>query len=217
MINLTVNKAPLLYAITNRAMHPQITLKDACIAAIDAGISLLQLRDKLAGKEEIVKLAEELLPLCREKKVRLIINDNPEIAKNSGADGVHLGQSDMPCIKARNMLGINSIIGVTAKTIDEAKSAENDGADYIGCGRLFSTETKPDAIPISIDLLNKISSEVNIPVFAIGGINQDNIRALKTANVAGFAISEGIFNCASDDTDEIKRNVAKLQEAISEF
>jgi thiamine-phosphate diphosphorylase len=125
--------------------------------------------------------------------VPLIINDDVMLALKIGADGVHVGQNDMSVIKAREILGDKMIIGATAKTVEQAKIAEQQGADYLGSGAVFGSTTKTDALPMSKELLSQICSSVTIPVVAIGGINKDNIDYLEDTNISGVAVIDGIF------------------------
>ena len=167
----------------------------------------MQLREKELSEADFEQEAKELLELCHKYNVNLIINDNVALAAKVGADGVHIGQSDMGVEKARAILGKEKIIGVTAKTVEQAKAAEAAGADYLGSGAVFGTSTKKDAKPMDHALLQEICESVKIPVVAIGGIDGGNILLLKGRKMAGVAVVSGLFAC-----EDIKKAVEDLRE-----
>lgn len=183
-------KQLLLYAITDRSTS---NLFDDVKKALDGGITMLQLREKNLSEDEFIQEAIEIKRLCSEYNVPLIINDNMNVCIAADADGVHLGQSDMPSDKARKLLGNDKIIGVTAKTIEQAQTAEKNGADYLGSGAIFGTSTKKDAIKMDMDTLKSICGSVKIPVVAIGGITGENVTKLKGTGICGVAVVSGIF------------------------
>ena len=185
-----------LYAVTDRSWLGEETLYQQVEQALKAGVTMVQLREKNLSMEDFEKEARALLPLCHTYHAPLIINDDVELAKRTGADGVHIGQSDMEIKKAREILGSGKIIGVTAKTVEQAKAAEASGADYLGSGAVFGSSTKKDAIPLDHDLLQKICESVQIPVVAIGGITAENAMQLKGRGIAGIAVVSGIFACS---------------------
>lgn len=193
----------LLYAVTDRSFLNGKSLVSQVESAIRGGATCVQLREKNLGYDEFLKEALEMKELCSKYKVPLIINDNVEIAIKSGADGVHIGQNDMDIKTARKMLGGNMIIGASARNVSLALRAEADGADYIGCGAVFGTDTKSDARKISPDILKNITESVSIPVVAIGGVNSSNISRLSGTGIAGAAIVSGIF-AAKDIEAECK-------------
>lgn len=202
-----------LYAVTDRTwLQENQTLTDAVEKAILGGATIVQLREKNAGFEERLYLALELKKVCKKYNVPLIINDSVELTKKSGADGVHLGQSDGDIKKAREILGNNIIIGATAHNVNEAVGAFRSGADYLGCGAVFGSSTKNNTIPLSIDELKKICGSVKIPVAAIGGINLENISMLKGTGISGAAVVSAIF--AQND---IQSASAALKKAILEI
>lgn len=183
-----------LYAITDRTwLKNDETLADSVRDAILGGATIVQLREKSLEYNKFKELALSVQAVCKEYNVPFIVNDNVELALEIDADGVHLGHKDMSINKARSILGRNKIIGATAKTIEQAVAAEKDGADYIGSGAVFGTETKLDATVLSIDSLNKICQSVSIPVVAIGGINAYNVRALHNSSINGVSVVSGIF------------------------
>lgn len=198
-----------LYAVTDRSWLHGETLYDQVEKALKGGVTLVQLREKELPEAYFEQEARELLELCHKYNIYLIINDNVALAAKIGADGVHIGQSDMGVEKAREMLGNEKIIGVTAKTVKQAKAAEAAGADYLGSGAVFGTSTKKDAKPMEHALLQEICESVKIPVVAIGGIDGGNILLLKDRKMAGVAVVSGLFAC-----EDIEKAAADLREKI---
>ena len=195
---MNIDKKTLrLYAVTDRTWLDGRTLYDDVEKALKGGVTLLQLREKNMSTDDFINSAKEIKSLCEKYNVPLIINDNVQFAMEIDADGVHLGQDDMDPETARKLLGPDKIIGVTAKTVEQAKTAERKGADYLGSGAVFGSTTKLDAKPMSKELLKEITSSVDIPVVAIGGINAENAKTLKGTGIAGIAVVGGIF--ANDD------------------
>ena len=154
---------------------------------------MVQLREKMLPFDEYTALAREIKCVTDEFGVPLIIDDNVEVAIASGADGVHVGQDDMSPSSVRKLIGDSRILGVTARTVEQAVSAEREGADYIGSGAVFSTSTKLDAKALPHDELKRICASVSIPVVAIGGIDKDNILRLSGCGMAGVAVSSSLF------------------------
>ena len=202
-----LRKDLLLYAVTDRSWLGNETLYEQVEKALKGGVTLVQLREKELSEADFEQEAKELLELCHKYNVNLIINDNVELAAKVGADGVHIGQSDMGVEKARAILGKEKIIGVTAKTVEQAKAAEAAGADYLGSGAVFGTSTKKDAKPMDHALLQEICESVKIPVVAIGGIDGGNILLLKGRKMAGVAVVSGLFAC-----EDIKKAAEDLRE-----
>ena len=193
--------------MTDRSWLHGETLYEQVEKALKGGVTLVQLREKELSEVDFEQEAKELLELCHKYNVNLIINDNVELAAKVGADGVHIGQSDMEVEKARAILGKEKIIGVTAKTVEQAKAAEAAGADYLGSGAVFGTSTKKDAKPMDHALLQEICESVKIPVVAIGGIDGGNILLLKGRKMAGVAVVSGLFAC-----EDIKKAAEDLRE-----
>ena len=183
----------VLYAITDRHWLNGESLYQQVEKALQGGVTFLQLREKKLDKELFMKEAREIKELCRKYKVPFIINDNVEIAKAIDADGVHVGQSDMEAGDVRKRLGADKIIGVSAKTVEQALLAEKHGADYLGVGAVFSTSTKTDATRVSHETLRDICQAVKIPVVAIGGITKDNVNELSGYGADGIAVISAIF------------------------
>ena len=154
--------------------------------AIKGGTSIVQLREKTASTKDFYKLAL--------KVKEMLINDRIDIALAIDSDGVHIGQDDMPADIAREIIGDDKILGVSASTVEEAKKAQMDGADYIGSGAVFPTSTKDDADSVSKPQLKEIVDSIDIPVVAIGGITLENANTLKDTGIAGFSVVSAIMS-----------------------
>ena len=161
--------------------------------AIKAGVTMVQLREKDIDGKEFLEKAIKLRELTRKYNVSFIIDDRVDIAMLCDADGVHVGQSDIDAKSVRKLMGDDKIIGVSARTVEEAKKAKEDGANYLGIGAMFSTSTKLDAKNVSFDMLSKIIKEVDLPFVLIGGINLENVSQLKQFNPDGYALVSGIL------------------------
>ena len=205
-------KTMRLYAVTDRAWVGQGTLGDQVEQALRGGVTCVQLREKSLGVPAILVEAEEIGALCRSYGVPFLINDRVEIALQCGADGVHVGQKDRPAREVRRLLGPNRILGVSARTVEQAVQAERDGADYLGVGAVFSTSTKADAMPVSYETLQAICRAVSIPVVAIGGIQRENLLSLAGSGVDGVALVSAIF--AAPDVETASRELRALSEAM---
>lgn len=201
----------LIYAVTDRAWTGRMTLFEQVEAALRGGATMVQLREKGLAEQDFEGFLEEarrMHELTARYGVPLIIDDNVEIALKSGAEGVHVGQNDMDAGEVRRLLGPDRILGVTAKTVEQARRAQDAGADYLGSGAIFGTSTKADAIPMSLERLREICTCVRIPVVAIGGICLENIGRLSGSGVAGAAIVSGIFG--AEDIEETTRRLAEV-------
>ena len=161
--------------------------------ALCGGVTLLQLREKDKTTKEYIDIAEKVHSLTQKYKVPLIIDDRLDVAMAINAEGVHLGQSDMPIDTARKLWGKNKIIGATAKTVEQAKNAFKMGADYLGVGAIYPTTTKVKTVLTSVETLKKICNAVPIPVNAIGGLNENNIDVLQGVNIAGICVVSAIM------------------------
>lgn len=168
---------------------------DVVSAAIRGGATMIQLREKAATTTSFVEFGQELRAVTREAGVPLIVNDRVDVALAVGADGVHVGQDDMPAAMARRLIGSSMILGISATTLEEALRGERDGADYLGVGPIFPTGTKPDAGPaMGISGLSAIANRVRIPIVAIGGIGPDNVASVIAAGAAGVAVVSAIVS-----------------------
>ena len=201
----------LLYAITDRHWLGNRPLTEVVEESLRGGATMIQLREKNLDEAAFLQEAKALRDLCKKYSVPFIINDNISIAAEVDADGVHLGQSDMAASKAREILGKDKIIGVTAKTIEQAIAAEQMGADYLGVGAVFPTSSKEDALPITHEMLRKICETVSIPVAAIGGITKDNIPQLKGNGISGIATISAIYGMPNieESTRELKKIITQ--------
>ena len=177
--------------------------------AIKSGVTMVQLREKNTDGKEFLEKAIKLRELTNKYNVTFVINDRIDIAMLVDADGVHIGQSDIDAVSARKLLGDNKIIGVSARNLQEAKIAKENGADYLGIGAMFSTSTKSDAKLVSFNTLEEIIKEVNLPFVLIGGITLDNVKKLKHFKPDGYALVSGILG-----TDDISKRVEKWYERI---
>lgn len=180
-----------LYGITDTSDE---TLESKVTEAILGGITILQLRDKTLSQEALIKVARRIKPITDAHNIPLIINDYVEVARVVNASGVHLGQDDLSIEQARQILGKDAIIGVSAHTVQEAIHAQKCGADYIGVGALFPTHTKLDAQPTDFTILKQITRIVTIPVVGIGGIDMSNVEQLQNTGLSGIAVVSAIFS-----------------------
>lgn len=201
-----------LYAVTDSRWLGKDKLIQAVKEAIDGGATFVQLREKNASTQELVELALKLKPICSKSAIPLVINDDAEAAKIAGVDGVHVGQSDTACKEARELLGENSIIGVSAQTVEQALEAEKAGADYLGVGAVFSTGTKKDADDVTLQTLKSICDAVSIPVVAIGGINVNRIPELAGTGIDGVAVVSALFA-----SPNIEATAKELCVAVDEY
>ncbi|MDO4277780.1 MAG: thiamine phosphate synthase [Lachnoclostridium edouardi] len=183
----------LLYAVTDRMWEGKQTLEQQTEEALKAGVTFLQLREKDLDTEKFLEKAKVMKEIAGRYHVPFVINDNVEVALLCGADGVHVGQSDMEAGDVRQLIGPDKILGVTAKTVEQAKLAEKRGADYLGVGTVFPTATKPNAIAITMDTVKEICQAVSIPVVVIGGINKNNASMFEGTGAAGLALVSAIF------------------------
>lgn len=202
-----------LYAVTDRSWVGTQTLYEQVEQALRGGATCVQLREKELNDTDFLAEAKELKILCARYGVPLIINDNVELALKVDADGVHVGQEDMDTRDVRNLIGADKILGVTAKTVEQAQKAQLAGADYLGSGAVFGSTTKPNARPMTKELLHSICQSVTIPVVAIGGIHRGNIAFLAGTGIRGAAVVSGIF-AAADIEEECFRLRAEIDRIV---
>lgn len=181
-----------LYLVTDRRWLDR-PLEEVVEEGIKAGVTMVQLREKDIDFDEYVDLGKKVKAVTDRYNIPFIINDNVEVAKEIDADGVHIGQEDRDVREAREILGKEKIIGVSASNLYEAERAEKASADYLGVGALFATDSKDDAKYVSYDDLKEIVSKTGIPVVGIGGIDKDNIINLKDSNISGVAVISAIL------------------------
>lgn len=201
-----------LYFITDSSGFTEEDFLYRVELALKGGVTLLQLREKDKTTREYITLAEKVHNLTQMYNVPLIIDDRVDVALAVNAEGVHVGQSDMPVSLARKLMGENKILGATTKTVEQAKEAFEQGADYLGVGAIFPTTTKVKTVLTSTDTLRDICNAVPIPVNAIGGLNKDNIDILEGIEVSGICVVSAIMK--SDDpkkaTEELKARAKEL-------
>jgi thiamine-phosphate pyrophosphorylase len=199
-----------VYVITNRKAAGGRPLTEVVQAAVAGGATIVQLREKTATTREMIELGWALHEITQAAGIRLIVNDRVDVALAIAAEGVHVGQDDMPAPLVRRLIGLDRILGVSAGTVAEARQAEADGADYIGVGDVFGTPSKPDAgVPIGVEGLAEIAGAVSIPVVGIGGITAENAAQVIRAGAAGVAVISAVIG--AEDPEAATR---RLWEAI---
>lgn len=201
-----------LYAVTDRHWLGNQTLLEQVQEALDGGATCIQLREKQLDDKTFLQEAIEIQKLCKQYQVPFIVNDNVEIAKDMHADGIHVGQSDMEALDVRKELGKDVILGVSAQTVEQAKKAEAHSADYLGVGAVFPTGSKDDAEDVSYETLKAICEAVSIPVIAIGGITQDNVKELAGSGIVGIAVISAIF--AQKDITQATKDLKQATEQM---
>ncbi|MEE0705576.1 MAG: thiamine phosphate synthase [Adlercreutzia sp.] len=203
-----LKEALRLYAVTDNAWLVERPLAECVAEALAGGATFVQLRDKQADEAALRAEAAELLALCRAAGVPFVVNDDVEAALAVGADGVHVGQEDMACERARALLGPDAIIGVSTQTVEQARAAEAAGADYLGVGGVRGTATKPEAGVLTPEEFRAIAAAVDIPVVAIGGIDVETVPLLADLDVVGAAVVSAIF--AADDIENATRELSRI-------
>ncbi len=212
---MNIRNAMELYLVTDRSSLEDETLYEAVEKALQGGVTCVQLREKDLSTDEMIEEAKELLDLCHQYDVPLIINDRIDVMLAADADGLHVGQGDLPASQARKIIGPDKILGVTAKTVKQAKKAQSDGADYLGVGAIFGSITKKEALKISKDQLIEIRESIDIPIVAIGGVAKENIDTLKDTGIDGIAVVSAIM-AQSDKTSAAKELKTKVREIIND-
>lgn len=187
-----------LYLCTDRNFTAD--LEKTVALAISGGVTVVQLREKNCSSLEFFEIGTRLKNITAQKNIPLIINDRLDIAQAVDAAGVHIGQTDLPCKVARKILGAEKIIGVSVSTVEQAIQAEIDGANYLGVGAMFATNTKTDAELVTLETLKNIRSAVKIPIVAIGGINLETISQIKPAKIDGVAVVSAIMAAENPKT-----------------
>lgn len=210
--NVTPCSSWQLYVIIDRAAVGGRDLAEVAAAAIRGGADVMQLRDKLASARQLLEDAARLLPLTRSAGIPLIINDRADIAGSLGADGVHLGQDDLPIAEARRIMGPSRLIGKSTHSLEQALAAERDGADYIGLGPIFPTPTKPDYGSVGPALIETVSSAVHLPIVCIGGIDGTTLDPILEAGATCVAVVRAV--CSSPDPERAAR---ALKERLAQF
>ncbi|MBE7047680.1 MAG: thiamine phosphate synthase [Ruminococcaceae bacterium] len=201
-----------MYFITDSTNYSEEEFLYRVEQALMGGITLLQLREKDKSTREYMDLAEKVHTLTKKYNVPLIIDDRVDVALAIDAEGVHVGQSDMPVSIARKLMGDDKIVGATTKTVEQAVEAYAQGADYLGVGAIYPTTTKVKTVLTSTETLGNICSAVPIPVNAIGGLNKDNIDVLKGIPIAGICVVSAIMKA-----DDPKQAAVELQARAKEL
>lgn len=201
-----------MYFITDSTNYSEEEFLYRVEQALMGGITLLQLREKDKSTREYIDLAEKVHTLTKKYNVPLIIDDRVDVALAIDAEGVHVGQSDMPVSIARKLMGDDKIVGATTKTVEQAVEAYAQGADYLGVGAIYPTTTKVKTVLTSTETLGNICSAVPIPVNAIGGLNKDNIDVLKGIPIAGICVVSAIMKA-----DDPKQAAIELQARAKEL
>lgn len=197
-----------VYLVTDRRNKTDDEFLNIIEEAIKGGTTVVQLREKTASTKEFYELALKVKEITTRYEVPLLINDRIDIALAIDSEGVHIGQDDMPADIAREIIGEDKILGVSASTVEEAKKAQMDSADYIGSGAVFPTSTKDDADSVSKDELKEIVDSIDIPVVAIGGITVENASTLKSSGIAGFSVVSAIMS--AEDPKEASRKLKEI-------
>lgn len=185
-----------LYLILDRDVKGYDGLFEILTQAVEAGVDIIQLRDKVGTAREIIDFSRKCIHYI-DGRLPWIINDRVDIALAVGADGVHLGQDDLPIAQARAISGETMIVGSSCQTIEQVEQAQQDGADYIGFGSVFKTLTKPDRSEMNLDLLRQVIVKSHIPAFAIGGINQERLSQIRDVGIKRIAVTRAI--CLAED------------------
>ncbi len=194
-----------LYLCTDSTLMSCNTVEESVEKAIIGGCTVVQLREKNCSSRELFELALRVKKVTDNYKIPLIINDRIDICLAADADGVHLGQQDLPCAEARKILGKDKIIGVSAALPEEAAAAEAAGADYLGVGAVFATSTKTNTRPVTAETIRAIRAAVSIPFVVIGGVNQSNVSSLYGLGINGAAVISAVI--AQPDITEAARQM----------
>lgn len=181
-----------LYLVTDRELMTANTVEESVLKAIEGGCTVVQLREKELDSRAFYETAAKVKAVCDHYQIPLIINDRVDIALAVDAAGVHLGQQDLPAKRVRELLPAGKLIGVSVATVDEAKKAIADTADYLGVGAMFATSTKVNTRPVSLETLSAITANVDVPVVAIGGIHAGNVKDFAGTGIAGVAVVSAI-------------------------
>lgn len=199
-----------LYVIVDRAACRDRDLAEVTAAAIRGGADVIQLRDKAASADALRRQAQRLLPITRDARIPLIINDRADVVASVGADGVHLGQGDGPIQETRTILGPNRLIGRSTHSLEQALAAQAEGADYLGLGPIFPTPTKPESTSVGTGLITQVKPRIRLPMVCIGGIDCTNVSEVLTAGAACVAVVRAV--CGASDPESAARALKALLE-----
>ena len=200
-----------LYLVTNSDKYSEEEFLERIESALKGGVDILQLREKDKTDLEILNLGKKVKDLCDSYKVPMLIDDKPHLAWALGI-GVHLGADDLPINLGRKLLGKDALIGATAKSVEAAKRAENEGADYLGVGAIYETKTRVKTKRTSLETLKEIKENVEIEVYAIGGLNNENVDILENSGVDGICVVRAIMDSPNveEDTRKLKKKINKI-------
>jgi thiamine-phosphate pyrophosphorylase len=199
-----------LYIIADKKICGDKNIEEVVIQAIEGGAEMIQYRDKDSGDRDFLATALELQNICKQHEIPFIINDRVDIAAYIKADGIHLGQDDLPLKVARKILGSSRIIGISTNHIDQAKEAEKQGADYVGIGPIFDTLTKKIEKPIGLEIIKQAKKYLKIPFFPIGGIDMENLDQVIEAGSKRIAVGSAVI-CTNDVEIAVRDFVEKIQ------
>ena len=202
-----------LYLVTDSTYHSVESLLKTVDEACQGGVTLVQLREKNAGGKEYLEKAVKVKEITDKYQVPLIIDDRVDVALACDAAGVHVGGSDLPVATARMLMGPDKIVGATAKTVEAAKKAYEDGADYLGVGAIYPTSTKVVTVLTEVSVLENICQAVPIPAIGIGGLNGENMDILKGTSIAGIAVVSAIMKAEhpKEASAELKMRVNEIK------
>ncbi len=201
-------KTSRLYLILDKSTIGNCSLKDIYSIVSNRYVDVVQLRDKKSAKSDVLDLAIRLSKGLSQSKTLFIVNDYVDVAVASGADGLHLGQNDLSLKRARKILGKNKIIGISCHNLSQALQAQNDGADYIGIGPIYATATKPEYKPIGLKVLGKLKDKIKIPYFAIGDVQEGNIKEITASGARRVAVCRAILKARNPK--EAARQLCKI-------
>ena len=200
-----------LYVITGEEFHPDRDVVDVMEEAIQGGTDIIQLRDKTNSKKVVLEKAIKLRALTKKYSIPFIVNDHIDVALAVDADGIHLGQDDLPLETARKIIGPNKVIGISTHRIEEARAAEKGGADYIGAGPIFPTNSKSDVVdPVTTEYIKQVNAEISIPFVAIGGIKLHNVSDVLHAGAKRICVISEVVG-----SDDVKGTCESFQQAIN--
>lgn len=199
-----------LYLVTDEQLKSTETIEQAVEQAIQGGVTTVQLREKKIGSLDFYEKALRVQKMTQTANIPLIINDRVDIALAIEAQGVHVGQSDLPVKKVRELLGRKKVLGVSVHTVAQAIKAEKDGADYLGVGTMYPTATKTDTVSVSFETLKEIRQAVKVPIVVIGGINQERISDFSGIDIQGFAVVSSIL--AHDNIEQASAELLRTIE-----
>lgn len=214
---MTSSSAWRLYVIIDRVVIGPHDLAEVAAAAIRGGADVIQLRDKGASARTLIEEGRSLKRLTQAAGIALIVNDRADVAQATGADGVHLGQDDLPINEARAIMGQGRLIGASTHSLEQARAAVREGADYIGCGPIFPTPTKPNYGSVGVGLIQQVRAAVQVPVVCIGGIDQTTLEEVLRAGAECVAVVRAVCSAPNPEsaTRALKQRIVQFRRAAS--